>query len=77
MRERRNNMDWIKYRYYFYRAKWALDEIERLEKHRDFISPFFCGETAYPIKLAEWHEDIKKAKDNYKKFDKKFKRLAH
>jgi len=45
---------------------YALECIERLEKHRGFISPFFCGETAYPIRLEQNIIDIKKAKRKYR-----------
>lgn len=52
------------------RRRLLLEEIGRLERHAEFISPFFCGETQYPIKLKENETKLKKAKQ-------KLKRLGH
>lgn len=47
------------------KINYALNEIERLENERSFISEFFCGETSYPIRLKKWEEDLARAKEKY------------
>ena len=53
----------------------ALDDLSSLEKHQDFISPFFSGETAYPILRDENYKNIDKAKAKYQKLQKELKGL--
>jgi len=44
------------------RRNLILNKIARLEHEEHFISPFFCGETNYPIKLKENRQALRKAK---------------
>jgi hypothetical protein len=48
------------------RHNLALDKVATLERKRQFIDPFFCGETKYPIELAKWEKDMEKAKAKLK-----------
>lgn len=49
------------------RIEIALSKIQRLENNRSFINEFFCGKTAYPVRLKQWEKEMKEAKDNYDK----------
>lgn len=44
------------------RYNLALAKVKRLEQERQFISPFFCGDTAYPIELEKNEKALKLAK---------------
>ncbi|MFA5174772.1 MAG: hypothetical protein WC438_06340 [Candidatus Pacearchaeota archaeon] len=41
---------------------FLLSNIECLERDKKFITPFFCGQTSYPIRLKEQEIKISKAK---------------
>lgn len=60
----------LKKSYFKFRADVALSVVEKLENERAFISTFFCGETAYPIKKKEWESKMKKAKSEFNKYKK-------
>ena len=56
----------IRQMYNKFRISMVLDDIERLEHQKHFLSVFFCGEVTYPIKLKRWEQDYAKAKAKLK-----------
>lgn len=51
------------------RYNMALNKVARLEHEAEFISPFFCGKTAYPIKKARNDAELEKAQAKLKELE--------